>query len=1002
MLTIQDQPLLEWRAHADEYLAEMIRIEGRGERDVERCGLCEREGKEPLFRCMECFSEDLLCEECCREKHVDKPLDAVEKWNGRFFEKIELRDIGIMVQVGHRAGERCVNPKVIRDFTVIHTNGIHTVHLMFCNCPNRALAGEWHQQLLRHRWFPATHLEPRTAATYRVLDMFHVLTLQGKVTTYDFYAGLEKLTDNTGTKNLKDRYKAFSRMMKEWRHLKMAKRAGRGNDANRTLAETRSGEMGIPCVACPRPGINLPDDWQKAPVSRRYLYWIYFALDACFRLKRRLVSSEKMDPDLDVGGSYFTEDSLFRQYLSSVTDQQEMSTCTGLSALDHANTKFSRGYATTGVGLGVCARHEFIQRNGVVDLQKGERYANMDYAFGSFLRHHDPALTKVVSYDIACQWHKNLVRRLKLLPSLVSWDLNLHKLFFAIPKLHIHGHQLSCQLQFSLNWMWGAGRTDGEGVERPWAHLGPIASSTRDMGPGSRHGTMNDHFGHWNWVKLTGIGSLLHKRYRIAIQEMSIHRDNLKEFTEGKGPETVKWEMMIKEWEAELEKPENARKNGVVNPYEVPKTGLTENDVRFHLTQAEAREAAQGSFAIHDVGPTAFLSQLLELEDQQRLLRLDIKDKGFETAAQKTELTERRTRMMRLMGRLRSIQALYMPAALTYLSNRQTNVNEAEHVEEIPVVFPSTLSASERISGCRSGLDSIEEQLREAQLRASLNSLRNHLHMKFRLLTYRKTNVKAQGMITKSQALLKRNQRQVDCDTKKYRAAWRALENLRGEGQSGWKKLHHRDVRMMGHDENSAMGMERKRVGKRARDREAASSGAIGEEEPASEGSKESLVRVRAQVGEGFRETSWIWKEGGTGEIIDQATLDEFVRVEWCKTHARARRWTEEVNLLEEEKRRVLVTLEYNAKEWEGRTEYDGPLAEGKDTAHKEGVRAYALSQASMFRTLASSFVRLWGAVIEQGGSEEADEMAGASEDEEEEDPEVLGMDEDAEIPEDI
>jgi hypothetical protein len=52
-----------------------------------------------------------------------------------------------------------------------------------------------------------------------------------------------------------------------------------------------------------------------------------------------------------------------------------MSTCSGLAALDYANTKFSRGYSTTGVGMGVCARHEFIQPNGVGDLQKGERYA---------------------------------------------------------------------------------------------------------------------------------------------------------------------------------------------------------------------------------------------------------------------------------------------------------------------------------------------------------------------------------------------------------------------------------------------------------------------------------------------------------------------------------------------------------------------------------------------------------------------------------------------------
>ena len=39
----------------------------------------------------------------------------------------------------------------------------------------------------------------------------------------------------------------------------------------------------------------------------------------------------------------------------------------------HANTKFNRGYATTGVVMAVCARHGFILANGVGDLQKGER-----------------------------------------------------------------------------------------------------------------------------------------------------------------------------------------------------------------------------------------------------------------------------------------------------------------------------------------------------------------------------------------------------------------------------------------------------------------------------------------------------------------------------------------------------------------------------------------------------------------------------------------------------
>jgi hypothetical protein len=105
-----------------------------------------------------------------------------------------------------------------------------------------------------------------------------------------------------------------------------------------------------------------------------------------------------------------------------------MSTCSGLVALDYANTKFSRGYGSTGVGLGVCARHEFVQKSGAADLQKGERYvpgsmcyahtkiydryANMDYIFVSLSRHHHPRLFKFISYDICCQWSKHLKERL--------------------------------------------------------------------------------------------------------------------------------------------------------------------------------------------------------------------------------------------------------------------------------------------------------------------------------------------------------------------------------------------------------------------------------------------------------------------------------------------------------------------------------------------------------------------------------------------------------------
>lgn len=105
----------------------------------------------------------------------------------------------------------------------------------------------------------------------------------------------------------------------------------------------------------------------------RFIYTLFLALDACFRLKRLLVSSEKRDPGLGTGLAYFVEDIKYRKYLLTVTDQKEISTCTGFAALDHANTDRGSGYATSGAGVCCCTRHELIEKNGVGDLQKGER-----------------------------------------------------------------------------------------------------------------------------------------------------------------------------------------------------------------------------------------------------------------------------------------------------------------------------------------------------------------------------------------------------------------------------------------------------------------------------------------------------------------------------------------------------------------------------------------------------------------------------------------------------
>ena len=55
----------------------------------------------------------------------------------------------------------------------------------------------------------------------------------------------------------------------------------------------------------------------------------------------------------------------------------QINTCgSTFHAVNQAHTKFSAGYSVTGVGAVDCARHGFKRPNGVVDLQKGERYVN--------------------------------------------------------------------------------------------------------------------------------------------------------------------------------------------------------------------------------------------------------------------------------------------------------------------------------------------------------------------------------------------------------------------------------------------------------------------------------------------------------------------------------------------------------------------------------------------------------------------------------------------------
>lgn len=54
------------------------------------------------------------------------------------------------------------------------------------------------------------------------------------------------------------------RIVRQWRHVRLLKRAGRGH-AESGVAGTTEGECAVLCPACPHPDKNLPSDWNRAP-----------------------------------------------------------------------------------------------------------------------------------------------------------------------------------------------------------------------------------------------------------------------------------------------------------------------------------------------------------------------------------------------------------------------------------------------------------------------------------------------------------------------------------------------------------------------------------------------------------------------------------------------------------------------------------------------------------------------------------------------------------------
>jgi hypothetical protein len=134
-----------------------------------------------------------------------------KEWKQGYFHRQTLKSLGLRVQLGHSSGLCSYRRPGHKNFIVVESNGIHTVNVDFCGCPG---APPHFEQLLDVGWWPATPLEPQSAATMSVLKAFHVLSLRGQIAPTDFYRSLEQLTSGTGLDQINVSTEFVSRLIK--------------------------------------------------------------------------------------------------------------------------------------------------------------------------------------------------------------------------------------------------------------------------------------------------------------------------------------------------------------------------------------------------------------------------------------------------------------------------------------------------------------------------------------------------------------------------------------------------------------------------------------------------------------------------------------------------------------------------------------------------------------------------------------------------------------------
>ncbi|EAU81208.2 hypothetical protein CC1G_09452 [Coprinopsis cinerea okayama7 len=944
--------MAEWLPKQWAYLNELLAREFPAT-DLE-CSMCSVSDAPSWWRCEGCTGSPIYCGNCCRIAHDRTPFHRVAKKEGPFFSPSWLWNCGVSVNLcptrtcepndmityddpdtgeaassewteyddftfGAKPEKRTVHG--MRVLVVVHTNGVHHLPFHFCHCLD---AVDHEYQLLRHGFYPSTAKETRTVFTFELLDEYLLDSLETFTSTHHFYSKLRRLTNEPFPHVVPDRTRELRRAGRQWRHLKDLKRHGFAH----TKETPGEGSLAFFCAACPQPGINIPDDWEKDPEAWKYSR--SFVADGnftCVHRKGRNDANEDSLVYLRNGEGFVAEKDAYAEHIRVSVEVKEAPTCHEHRAVAD-KSKTHKGCDVTGIGALACMRHGAFAPGSVVDFQKGERQMNMDWALcqGIRLSNTDGIKRVILAYDINCQYNKRLRQRieegkyLKLRADLV--------LVFGIGLFHVHGHQDACNARYSLTYIEGAGISSGEILESLWAVVNEVARATSTMTLAHRVEILDAIFGDSNWKKMLNLVPSICKNWSNAKLQYTRAQEDFDLLDE------TATALQRRRWTQQLEQANQKREEGVIGAMDVLNAKIKKPPT-FSKVQSTLMEKEQRSNK--GVGITSWLALGIAIQQRQIQLKEYIKSLPKEkTDSQQLEVTKRREQLHADIGTFYMTAASLFPGAdLDSLKYDGPPVEAVEieapvggeddedivmddvaddnpfslsqnEIEEVKVPLPSSFDAND--SGIAPSLlgraRKRELELRIAQAEDALESIRTHIAHKSFL--YRSNVRLAEGKKQK---------------TRGYAAVKAVDKHLRHEikvyNQARWA------LRRLGADENTRL-----RYRPIVRDDTRAVT---------------AIYKPNAR-GERNKALPWIWNMNVAGDSSNSEYLEEIYRVNWLRAKSRVERWREEFILLSSEMEWVVNFFLYKEEECHGWASV---------TKNSPGHYAYAKRQADMWRLMA-------------------------------------------------